>query len=164
MENEYVYALVISQLSRRFECCINKALGETNLTQSQLRVLLCICENEARGGEVLFQKDIERILMLSNPAVTGIVQRLESKGLIERKTAFSDCRHKEIHSTEESRRLAAQLLELKRSHEAMLLDGISPEEREVLYRCLDRMLRNCIKFEAELGERDCAEERTENDL
>ena len=164
MESEYVYALTVSQLSRRFECCINKALGETNLTQSQLMVLLCVCENEKSGGEVLFQKDIERILMLSNPAVTGIVQRLESKGLIERKTAFSDCRHKEIHSTESSRRLAAQLLELKKSHEDMLLDGISPEERAVLCRCLDRMLQNCIRFEAELGGKSCTEERTKNEF
>lgn len=88
MSGEYLYALVISQLSRRFECCINKALEDMNLTQSQLRVLLCIYENEVNGGGRLFQKDIERVLMLSNPAVTGIVQRLESKGLIERKVAF----------------------------------------------------------------------------
>ena len=90
MSGEYLYALVISQLSRRFECCINKALEDMDLTQSQLRVLLCIYENEVNGGGRLFQKDIERVLMLSNPAVTGIVQRLESKGLIERKVAFSD--------------------------------------------------------------------------
>ena len=81
------------------------------------------------SGGRLFQKDIERVLMLSNPAVTGIVQRLESKGLIERNVAFSDSRHKEIHTTEKSRRLAIRLGELRREHEKMLMDGISDEEK-----------------------------------
>lgn len=148
MSGEYLYALVISQLSRRFECCINKALEGMDLTQSQLRVLLCIYENEVNGGGRLFQKDIERVLMLSNPAVTGIVQRLESKELIERKVAFSDSRHKEIHTTEKSRRLAIRLGELRREHEKMLMDGISDEEKAVLCRCLDRMLDNCLNFES----------------
>lgn len=154
MDSEYTFALTVSQLARRLECSVNKALDDADLTQSQLRVLLCICENEAEGGNPLFQKDIEKRLMLSNPAVTGIVQRLEAKGFIERRTSFSDCRHKEIRTTKRSQQLAEHLLQIKRSHEVMLLDGISEEEKDVLFRCLDKMLRNCIKYEESLNEKE----------
>lgn len=156
MDGEYLYALVITQLSRRIDSGMNRTLEKFGLTQSQLRVLLYIRSREREGDDKIYQKDIEKCLMLSNPAVSGILQRLESKGLAERRVSFSDCRHKEIHTTEQARELEEMMLRYRSVHEEMLMEGISAEERETLKKCLERMLDNCLKY----GDGSIGDEKT----
>ena len=55
------------------------------------------------------QKDIEKELDISNPTVTGILNRLEVKGLITRVPCRHDARAKNIEVTEKALELDKQL-------------------------------------------------------
>ncbi len=146
MDGEFLYALAITQLSRQIDCRMNRTLEKYGLTQSQLRVLLYIRKHESAGKDRIFQKDIEKAFMLSNPAVSGILRRLETKGLIERKVSFSDCRHKELYTTEQARALEKSLTLFRDEYEELLLDGIEDKDRETLKKSLITMLDNCSKY------------------
>ena len=57
----------------------NRKVKSLELTSAQVLVLGCL--DQAEENE-LCQKDLEEILNLSNPTITGIVKRLEAKGFI----------------------------------------------------------------------------------
>ncbi|MCM1525502.1 MAG: MarR family transcriptional regulator [Ruminococcus sp.] len=142
MEDKFLYGLAAAQLSRRIERCVNRDLEESGLTLSQLRVLLYIYDSANERGEHVFQKDIETDLILSNPAVSGIIDRLEQKGLAERKVSVSDSRRKEICITEAFEKLKSELLAKNVNHEKRLLEGLSEDDKKTLQRCLKKMIAN----------------------
>ena len=70
-----------------------------DLTHSQFKILkflLVSPENSVR------QVDIEKYYSMTNPTVTGLVQNLEKKGLIERKVNPNDSRSKILCPTEKT--------------------------------------------------------------
>lgn len=142
MEENFLYGLAVAQLSRRIECLVNRELDDVGLTLSQLRVLMYICNGDREKGGSVFQKDIEKNLVLSNPAVSGIISRLEAKGLVVRKVSAMDSRHKEISTTEAFEQLKAQLLQKNIRHEERLTEGLSEEEKKILQGCLEKMISN----------------------
>jgi DNA-binding MarR family transcriptional regulator len=71
--------------------------------------------------------------------VTGIIDRLESRGLVRRETSPQDRRVKVVVATDEGREA---LLAVREDMEAAqrALDLLSPEERTSLYGMLTRVL------------------------
>ena len=60
-----------------FDNRFKQNLQELNLTSSQMHLLIYLDECERNGKEVN-QRDIVKLLLLSNPTVTGLLQRLEA--------------------------------------------------------------------------------------
>jgi DNA-binding MarR family transcriptional regulator len=71
--------------------------------------------------------------------VTGLVDRLESRGLVRRRPAAEDRRVKVLVLTATGSRLRSQLLELMSTPPAML-DRLSVSEHRALVRILTRLL------------------------
>jgi DNA-binding MarR family transcriptional regulator len=70
--------------------------------------------------------------------VTGIVDRLEARGLIRREVSASDRRVKNVVATEAGREAVYDVrAEMQATHAA--LDDLSQGEREALYTLLTRM-------------------------
>jgi DNA-binding MarR family transcriptional regulator len=79
-------------------------------------------------------------LRCDNSNVTGIADRLEARGLVERRPDPNDRRVKMLHLTEEGARLREQLWErLSRPPEP--LARLSDEDARALREILDRALR-----------------------
>jgi DNA-binding MarR family transcriptional regulator len=70
--------------------------------------------------------------------LTGIVDRLEKRGLVERRTVAIDRRVKELVLTETGRHLQERLDEL--ATEAPGLSNLTPDDQEALIRLLRRAL------------------------
>jgi len=68
-------------------------------------------------------------LDVSVASVTGIVDRLEERGLIERRPQTTDRRVIEVHLTATGGQVFAHLAELRRARLAGILEGLSDEER-----------------------------------
>ena len=52
-----------------------------DVTPAQMDLMLLLYGKEQKGEEVT-QRDIETVLRLSNPTVTGLLNRMEEKGLV----------------------------------------------------------------------------------
>ncbi|MBP1996323.1 MarR family winged helix-turn-helix transcriptional regulator [Paenibacillus eucommiae] len=76
------------------------------------------------------------------PTLTNMLKKLEEYGLVNRKQDASDARISRVFLTEQGRALEQPVLEIWRSHQDKLLNGINTEERLLLRRLLQQMDRN----------------------
>ncbi|MCD7439618.1 MarR family winged helix-turn-helix transcriptional regulator [Streptomyces lincolnensis] len=124
---------LIGDVVARFYEDYEDAAGEHALTGAQARLLSLL------SLEPLPMRKLAQRLKCEPSNVTGIVDRLESRGLVERRTDSADRRVKLAAATEEGRRVARELREgLRFAREP--LAGLSHEERESLRGLLRRML------------------------
>ena len=134
------YGSLSRQLHLAMEKSFNKDLEEFGLTGIQARILFYICHVERKGE--INQRDIEHRMHLSNPTVSGILQRLEDKGLIVREVSKTDARSKCIEPSEITRTFAEKLHQKGQILEERLLKGITPEEQDMYKKVVHQMLKN----------------------
>ena len=71
--------------------------------------------------------------------VTGLVDRLESRGLVQRRASADDRRVKVLDLTPTGSRLRAQLLR-RMTRQPLPLSRLSPREQRALVRILERIV------------------------
>ncbi len=124
---------LIGDVVSRFYADYEKAAGEHTLTGPQARLLSLLLLGP------LPMRKLAQKLKCEPSNVTGIVDRLESRGLVERRPDPADRRVKVAAATEEGRQVARHLREgLHFAREP--LAGLSEEERRSLRDLLRRML------------------------
>ncbi|MFJ3664865.1 MarR family winged helix-turn-helix transcriptional regulator [Streptomyces sp. NPDC090106] len=124
---------LIGDVVARFYADYEEAAGEHALTGAQARLLSLL------SLEPLPMRKLAQKLKCEPSNVTGIVDRLEARGLVERRADPGDRRVKVAAVTEEGRALARELREgLRFAREP--LAGLSEAERTALRDLLRRML------------------------
>ena len=126
----------------------NKDFESFGLTSSQADVLNYVFGNE-REGNVIQQVDVERRFNLSNPTVTGILQRLEAKGFITREVSERDKRCKYLHITKQTEKIYEYADEKRRESQELLMQDFSEEEKGEFTRLLEKALNNIRSKEKE---------------
>ena len=134
----YRIGFLIKNISDRMKASGDNDLREHGLTFSQAHILFVI-EN---AGGTLAQKNIEKILDVSHPTVTGLIARLQEKGFVECGTDPDDRRNKIVTMTPKAYSIANLLRENRRRGEEELLAGLSEEETETLGQILFRLYAN----------------------
>ncbi|UXY27347.1 MarR family winged helix-turn-helix transcriptional regulator [Streptomyces sp. HUAS TT20] len=124
---------LIGDVVARFYADYEEAAGEHTLTGAQARLLSLL------SLEPLPMRKLAQKLKCEPSNVTGIVDRLESRGLVERRPDPADRRVKLAAATDEGRQVAQDLRNgLRFAREP--LAGLSDEERQSLRDLLRRML------------------------
>ncbi|MFF7444655.1 MULTISPECIES: MarR family transcriptional regulator [unclassified Streptomyces] len=124
---------LIGDVVARYHADFEEAAAEHALTGAQARLLSLL------SLEPLPMRKLAHKLRCEPSNVTGIVDRLESRGLVERRPDPADRRVKLAAVTEEGRGVARTLRDdLRFAREP--LAGLSHEERRVLRGLLQRML------------------------
>ena len=93
------------------------------------------------------QKDIEDFFHISNPTVTGILNRLEQKGYIERISCDEDKRVKYIVETEKAESLHKIIYQQIQKLEKQMVSSLEKDEQEQLFILLDQVYQNLLKEE-----------------
>lgn len=130
---------LLKQANLLHQMQLNQIFKEFDLTASQTFSLIYLFEAKRAQKEVN-QKDIEREMDVSNPTVTGILNRLEHKGLIERVECPSDARVRNIVVTEKALEIDKQLQIKFREAEEELIASLSEKEADELQRLLKQIL------------------------
>ena len=139
MEEKVIIGFLIKQIHIAFETRCHKNLQRYNLTPSQMDVLLYLKKHEE---DTLTQRDLEIGLTLKNPTVTGLLNRLEEKGFITREQNLNDKRSKFIKMTDKSERVLEDAYLYIQELDAKMLNGISKEEKEQLFKHIYKILDN----------------------
>lgn len=124
---------LIGDVVARFYEDYEEAAADHTLTGAQARLLSLL------SLEPLPMRKLAQKLKCEPSNVTGIVDRLETRGLVERRPDPADRRVKLAAATEEGRRVARSLRESLRFAREPLA-GLSDEERLALRGLLRRML------------------------
>lgn len=139
------FGLKISIINRAFRKRLDEKASTMGLTSVQLRVLGSVSRLEAAGQREIHQNDLERIEQVSHPAMTKMLQRLESKGWISCAPSSRDRRYKAVSCTPQSRGIHQVILEQDAEALAELCAGFTPDQKQQMQTLADMLLANIAK-------------------
>lgn len=130
-------SILIKKSSLTFDKLSNQLLTPYDLTSSQFKILMVLYHTPE---DSVRQADIEKKFSMTNPTVTGLVQKLEAKDLVRRVPHPSDKRSKVLVLTERAMDMKDELLALADSLEQQMTAKLTVAERARLASLLEKML------------------------
>ena len=109
------------------------------ISGSQWSVLRTLHRSEVDGHPALRQTDLGDRLVVRPASVTGVVDRLQRLGLVDRAASNTDHRAKIVSLTDSGRDLVARVLQHHPAQMRRVLDGLNDPEQTQLQRLLDRL-------------------------
>ena len=127
--------LVLWRAARAVAAYAEKSLSQLDLCGSDFAVLEALLH---KGP--LAVNEIGRKVLLTSGSMTVAVDRLEDKGLVERRAHGSDRRARVVHLTEEGRKLIARAFaDHAADMERLASTSLTTEEHETLIRLLKQI-------------------------
>ena len=125
-----------SALDKRFAA--DPQLAPWELSWPQLKILASL----AAEGEARSASDLCKSISYDAGAMTRMIDRLESKGLIRRERCTNDRRLVYLELTQAGRTIWPKMKEVARRNVNAMLRGFTREEAQQLEALLHRMLEN----------------------
>jgi len=113
-------------------------LAQYDVTPAQTHVLLYLFHH---GGSAP-QCEVTAHLKVKPSTANGILDRMEEKGLVERSISGSDARRRQITLTEKGAAQQTYFKQVFQEVEALMMEGLSSEEANVLHVLLHKVLSN----------------------
>jgi MarR family transcriptional regulator, 2-MHQ and catechol-resistance regulon repressor len=126
--------LVLWKAAQAVEAYAKRSVGGSELCGSDFAVLEALLH---KG--VLPVNEIGRKVLLTSGSITVAVDRLEAKGLVERRASADDRRARIVHLTKEGRKLITRAYAEHAADMERLASGLSPSERATLIRLLKKI-------------------------
>lgn len=123
------------ELAARVGEPMRRALTEQGLNTGQAEVIYLLIQ---RGPMV--QRELAQAIECSPRYVTGLVDALESTGLVERRAHPNDRRAFAVHLTDQGAETARWMSERRLEAAHAILDGVPDEELAAFTRVADRFL------------------------
>ena len=136
MKNDSV-AILVKIASLEFDKVSNQLLAPFDLSNSQFKILKYLLWQDDQGVR---QIDIETYFSMTNPTVTGLVQKMEKKGLIERVPNPDDKRSKLIRVTEKARAMEPELNLVSAELESQFTRNLDADEKMQIKALLRKMI------------------------
>ncbi|MFE0507049.1 MarR family winged helix-turn-helix transcriptional regulator [Peribacillus butanolivorans] len=137
----YIYELIL-QINHLSFLKINKDLESEGLTASQARVLYYLYEAEGT-----IQSQIQKYLSIKSSSLTRLIDTLEKKGLVVRRTTTEDARTKKIFLTPEGNNKKEKLFEARDETEDDITKPLSPDECNELIASLTKIQKALLKYQ-----------------
>ncbi len=135
MEREKV-SVLIKKSALIFDKYVNQLLTPYQLSNSQFRILMILYKSPAYSVR---QVDIEEAFSMTNPTVTGLIQKLEKSDYVKRIPNPEDKRSKLLVLTEYAESKREEFIVLADSIEKEMTKGLSEMEVEVLAELLTKV-------------------------
>ena len=136
-------ATILGFMGKALKAKFDRELERTGLTVTQMQVIFYIARQQRRGGErEITAKELETRFRVSNPTMSGILRRLEKKGLIERRPGCLDKRNKQIRLREDMDGVYERVEERIIEERERLFRGFTEEELEGMSKSLRKLLHN----------------------
>lgn len=131
-----------SNLIKRYFAQRAQVVGETELTGTQMAILMYMDSRKRESAYDVYQKDIEKAFDVRSSTATNILQTLERRGFIRREGVPGDLRLKRLLLTEKADDIAQQHEAITKELDSILLHGISDEDMKAFYRVVDHATKN----------------------
>lgn len=136
MANERV-SMLVKKTALLIEKKTNSVLMPHGLTSTQFRTLMFLYR---KRGDRVRQIDLETAFAMTNPTVTGILNNLEKKGLIQRTENPDDRRSKLIVLTDAALSMMPLLDSLADDAESRVTHSLSADEYSQLAYLLKKII------------------------
>jgi DNA-binding MarR family transcriptional regulator len=134
----------VSRLRRSVFDEFVKPLG---VTRSQWWVLAYLSRHDG-----MIQSDLAAMLDLGRAALGGLIDRLESSGLLERRADAQDRRAKRVYLSAAGHRIVKEMRVHSHAMSERILEGLDRQDRLVLADLLSRVKGNLLALRAEAAD------------
>ena len=124
-------SFLLHDVSRRVARAFDKQMEPMGLTRSQWNVVVYVAREPGIAQSRLADK-----LSIGRMAVTGLIDRLEEKGFLERRDDASDRRVKRIYISDSAEEIIPKLQIAAETVGAAVFSGLSDPDRSELIRLL----------------------------
>lgn len=135
------FGFLFKQISLLNEKARNNELNKLDVTSQQAMIIIYLYKYRDRK---LNQKDIENKFDVSKASISGLLNRLESKGFIYRSNESDDARCKNVYLTQAGINIRNSLFNYYERKENELVAGFSKEEEDTLRFLLKKVRDNII--------------------
>ena len=142
-KNEIDIGKFVKIINNMLDSKANRDFRKWDLTCSQHAIIAYLFDHQSVETT---QRDLEETFSLKNPTVTGLLNLLENKGMIQRVTNPKDRRSNIIKLTEKSLALEKQLTASRKMAEDAILKGFTPDEKQQLESFMRRLMDNIQNF------------------
>jgi DNA-binding MarR family transcriptional regulator len=125
IEDRFIF--LISKVCQKLIINLQKAFSENGVEVTPIQVMLLFFLQKNDGSSLT---QISQGLMLENPTVTGLIDRLEKSGYVKRSDHPNDRRVYLVHITEKGRKVAKKALPIVKKLNEQIKEGYSKEEIE----------------------------------
>ncbi len=137
----------IQIVSRQIKRNMDETLKCYNVSGVQSMIIQYIAKKSQKGD--IFAKDIEEEFDMRKATVTGIIQLMETNGLIERKTKEEDCRLKMIVLTKKALEIEKIIEKQINVMEKTIVCDMEKEEQEQFLKLLKKASYNLYQFDVQ---------------
>lgn len=110
---------------------------ELGLRVPEWRVLACLYDQDG-----LMITQLARYSLMEQSRMTRIVDQMEKRGLVVRKSDEGDGRRVRVHLTEAGQKVSSDVVEEAREHERTLLSALQEVDAERIKPSLERLLES----------------------
>ena len=142
-KNEIDVGKFVKIINNMLDSKVNRDFRKWDLTCSQHAIIAYLFDHKSVETT---QRDLEETFSLKNPTVTGLLNLLEKKGMIQRVTNPKDRRSNIIKLTDKSLSLEKQLTASRKMAEDAILKGFTPDEKQQLESFMRRLMDNIQNF------------------
>lgn len=129
-------------LKRNMQLTISNQNFVDEVTASNGYIIGYLYENR---GQTIYQKDIEKRFGLGKSAVANLMARMEENDLILREVEKSDTRLKRVSLTPKGEQVHHRIIQSLRWLDQKHMEHITPEEREIFFRILDKIENSAME-------------------
>jgi len=129
---------LVNRTALLWRTVVDRHMAELGLTQSRWVAMLAL----DKIGEGCSQSMLAANVGVEQPSMFRTVSQLEKAGLIERRSSDTDARCRTIWFTADGRKMIQKLSAVAKEGREQLLDGISPEQRQLLLGLLEKVVDN----------------------
>jgi DNA-binding MarR family transcriptional regulator len=123
VEDRFIF--LISKVCQKLIINLQKSFSESNIEVTPIQVMLLFYLQKNNG---LSLTQISQGLMLENPTVTGLIDRLEKSGYVKRSDHPDDRRVYLVHITEKGNKVANKALPIIKKLNEQIKEGYSKSE------------------------------------
>jgi DNA-binding MarR family transcriptional regulator len=127
-------AFLLSQLGGQSARAWAARLAAIGMEPREVMLFRHVARSEGRS-----QQELATSIGLPPSRIVGLVDRLEAKGWVERRTRGADRRRRELHTTALGRSTLEAIMKVAAEHEAAMTRALDTEERELLIGLLDKI-------------------------
>lgn len=135
-------AFLLVDAGRKLNDAYDAHMKPLGLTRSQWRVVAYVSRTPG-----ITQTRLAMDVEVSRMAVTGLLDRMQAKGLVERRFVSNDRRIKTVHLTERSRALVSRMNQAAKVVLEGIFSGMSTSDKAQLVKTLNTVKNNAANVE-----------------
>ncbi|WP_404320200.1 MarR family winged helix-turn-helix transcriptional regulator [Malaciobacter canalis] len=136
-QSDNIFGILIANIRNHLKNNLEKKLQEHDISATQSIIIRRLCEKDN-----LTQKELAKDTYFKQSSLTLLIDKLEQKGLVERKNKKNDRRAYLICITSKGKKLEQIIKDAGKELEEKALEGIDLHNKELLIQALKQVYSN----------------------